>query len=196
MGLDFTCITLPLDAAPVRAIRADPALWAIADEQPPFTRPWPGEDLPQISRDLLAVVPPGTRWTPRWFSSRNHEQAEYLLDPAAYRAAQTWEQRERTPAYRAIMGVEVFATHATSGQGIRWRCSTATQLAEAADLIDALDVDGARRAYSVTDMHDQGIYKVHESGDTFDDNLRDLRSWADHCRDLSTRSLDLVITLY
>ncbi|HWS37604.1 MAG TPA: hypothetical protein VN408_33350 [Actinoplanes sp.] len=199
MGLDFTCIILPLDAAPVRAIRADPELWTIADDQPPFCGPWPGEELPEITEQLLAAVPAGTRWTPDWFESRNHQQAEYLLDPAGHRALQTYEQREQTPAYRAIMGFERFAEHATSGQGIRWRCSTAVQLAAAARLIDALDVDAVRREFSIPDMFDQGVYKARPSGDddeSFTRNLRDLRSWADHCRGLAARNLDLVITLY
>jgi hypothetical protein len=40
MGIDMESIAVPLDAAPVRAIRADPGLWAVADEQPPFGGPW------------------------------------------------------------------------------------------------------------------------------------------------------------
>lgn len=199
MGLDFTCIVLPLDSEPVRAIRADPQLWAVADGQPPFCGPWPGEELPEITQRLLSVIPEGTRWTPRWFESRNHQQAEYLLDPSGYRARRSWEERERSRAYRTIMGAEPFADHATSGQGIRWRCSTATQLAEAARLIDDLDIPAVRREYSVADMAEQGLYKVDRSEDdevSFTRNLHDLRSWAGHCRDSAVRGLDLVITLY
>ncbi|SDT36280.1 hypothetical protein [Actinoplanes derwentensis] len=161
--------------------------------------PAQAEELPEITRQLLAVVPAGTGWTPDWFESRNHQQAEYLLDPAGYRALSSWEQREQARAYQTIMGVDRFAEHATSGQGIRWRCSTAAQLAEAARLIDDLDVVAARREYSVADMLEQGVYQVHETEDdaaSFARNLRDLRSRAGHCRDLAARGLDLVITLY
>ncbi|WP_430788801.1 hypothetical protein [Actinoplanes sp. G11-F43] len=180
MGLDFTCIAVPLDAEPVRAIRADPVLWAVADGQPPFSRPWPGEELPEISRRLLAVVPGGTRWRADWFEGRNHQLAEHLLDPIG---------RDPDPAHRAIFGAERFAEHAVSGQGIGWRCSTAAQLSEAVRLIDGLDVEAARVSY-----RPDGLYKAY--GASFEQNLRDLRSWADHCRDVAARGLDLIITLY
>jgi hypothetical protein len=52
MGLDFECLTPPLEAEPVRLIRADRGLWAVAEDQPPFCGPWPGEELPEITRQL------------------------------------------------------------------------------------------------------------------------------------------------
>src|SRR4051794_8837540 len=115
VGIDLKSIAVPLNADPVRAIRADPELWASASEQPPFCRPWGDETLPDISRALLAVIPDGTGWVAH-FDDRSFHQAEYLLDPAAYRTrAPTWEQREQSTAYRIIAGAEVFAAHATSG---------------------------------------------------------------------------------
>jgi hypothetical protein len=60
MGLDFECLTVRLDNDPMRRIRADPSLWAVVEDQPPFCGPWPGAELPEITRQLLAVH----RWTP------------------------------------------------------------------------------------------------------------------------------------
>lgn len=37
LGLDWQCIALPLDAEPVRVIRADAVRWEKADLPPPFT---------------------------------------------------------------------------------------------------------------------------------------------------------------
>ncbi|GIF39033.1 DUF1877 family protein [Actinoplanes xinjiangensis] len=199
MGLDFACLTVRLDNEPMRRIRADPDLWAIVEDQPPFCGPWPGEQLPEITRQLLAVLPEGTRLTHDFFPGRNHEQAGYLLDPAAYRADRTRRQAEQTRAHRAVFGAEVFADHARSGQGVTWRCSTAAQLTDAVRLIDELDVVAARRGFSVAEMAEIGVYKVHRDEDddeSFTRNLRDLRTWADHCRTVAARGLDLMITLY
>lgn len=91
MGMDLKSIAVPLHADPVRAIRADPELWASASDQPPFCAPWGDETVPDISRALLAVIPAGTGWV-HHFGDRSFHQAEYLLDPVAYRAeARTWE---------------------------------------------------------------------------------------------------------
>ncbi|MFC4063680.1 DUF1877 family protein [Actinoplanes subglobosus] len=199
MGLDFECLAVPLDADPVRAIRASPELWAMADDQPPFSGPWPDEELPDITRRLLAVLPEGTSRNLDFFGSRNHEQAEYLLDPVASRTTQTWEQRRHLPTYQAVFGAELFAEHAASGQGIRWRCSTPDQLAAAVQLIDALDVAAVRREFSLAEMVRLGVYKVHpeeDEQDYFTRNLQDLRTWADHCRHVATQNLGLMITLF
>ncbi|BEL06776.1 hypothetical protein Q0Z83_049670 [Actinoplanes sichuanensis] len=199
MGLDFECLTVRLDNEPMRRIRADPALWAVVEDQPPFCGPWPGEELPEITRRLLAVLPEDTRRNHDFFGSRNHSQAEYLLDPVAYRTERTRQQAEQTRAHQAIFGAEVFAAHARSGQGITYRCSTAAQLTDAVRLIDELDVTVARREFSVAEMSDLAVYKVHRDEDddqSFDRNLHDLRAWADHCRTVAAEGLDLMITLY
>ncbi|MEU4164560.1 hypothetical protein [Actinoplanes sp. NPDC026670] len=199
MGLDFECLTVRLDNEPMRRIRADPELWAVAEDQPPFCGPWPGEEPPEITRQLLAVLPRDTRRNHDFFGSRNHSQAEYLLDPVAYRTERTWQDATRTRIHCAIFGAEVFAPHARSGQGITWRCSTAAQLTDAVRLIDELDVTAARREFSVVEMSDLGVYKVHREEDdeeSFQRNLRDLRSWAGHCRAVAAEGLDLMITLY
>jgi hypothetical protein len=200
MGLDFECLTVPLEAEPVRLIRADAGLWTLAEDQPPFCRPWPGEQLPEISQQLLAVLPEGTGRVHDFFPGRNHEQVEYLLDPAAFRDPQrTWEQREQSPEYRAVRGAEPFADHATSGQGVAWRCSTPAHLSEAVKLIDSLDADTVRRDFSVAEMAELGVYKVHPEEDddeNFTENLRDLRAWAEHCRAVAAQGFGLMIALF
>ncbi|MEU4779573.1 hypothetical protein [Micromonospora sp. NPDC023633] len=191
-------IALPLGADPVRAIRADPVLWELASEQPPFCRPWAGETLPDISRELLAVLPAGAGWV-HSFGDRSFEQAEYLLDPKGHRATRTWEERERSMAYRIVHGDEVFAEHATSGQGFRWRCSATAFLAAAVERIDRLDVVAVRRDFSVVEMSELGVYKVHaeeEDDQAFARVLAGLRAFADHCRTVVERKLDLIITQY
>ena len=199
MGIDFKSIAVPLDAEPVRAIRAHAGLWELASEQPPFCRPWGDEALPDISRSLLAVVPDSTGWVDH-FEDRSFDQAEYLLDPAAYRTrAQTWEQRERSMAYRIVAGAEVFADHAVSGQGFRWRCSSTHFLATAAERIDTLDVIAARREFSVAEMVDLGLYKVQRTEDddhAFARIFTHLRAFSEHCRAAAARDLGLIITRY
>ncbi|KHD75363.1 hypothetical protein MB27_23295 [Actinoplanes utahensis] len=188
-----------LDAEPVRAVRTDARLWNVAEDQPPFCGPWPGEELPDITRRLLAALPEDAKRVHDFFGGRNHQQAEYLLDPVGYRNLRDADARARTAEHRAIFGERLFAAHATSGQGIPWRCSTAAELARAARLIDDLDVAAARREYSVAEMHELGVYKVHEGEDdteSFGRNLRDLHAWADHCRSVAARGLDLMITLF
>jgi hypothetical protein len=191
-------MALPLDASPVQALRADPRLWSEAEAHPPFSRPWPAEDLPEVSQVLLAVLSPDTRWIRDHFAGRNHGQAEYLLDPAAFRHVRSWAQREQTPTYRAIFGAGAFAAHASSGQGIPWRCSTPAQLADAVRLIDGLDVAAVRREFSVAEMHDLGVYKTHggeDEDETFARDLQDLRSWAECCRSVAAQGLGMIITL-
>jgi hypothetical protein len=155
MGFDWSCIAVPLDAAPVRAIRADEELWDQALTKPPFGELWPGEEMPAISRELLAVVPPGTKWIYE-FGDRSFDQAEYLFDPVAFRAA---GDDEVTPANGIIFGAEPFAAHAKGGQGVPWRCSGGAYLKAAANTIDSLDVATVRGQFSVAEMHDLGVYQ-------------------------------------
>jgi hypothetical protein len=187
VGLDFRSIRVPLDADPVRAIRADPALRATAEDYPPFGVRFGDEVLPEISEALLAVLPAGVRWS-HHFGDRSFQQAEYLLDR---RVTRTWEERERTMAYRTVFGDERFAGS--------WRCSDPAFLAGAAERIDTLDVAAARRGFSVAEMARNGVYKV-QPGDPDDDAfarvLANLRSFADHCRDTAARELGLIITLF
>jgi hypothetical protein len=198
VGLDWKCVAVPLDAAPVRAIRTDARLWDIASEQPPFRRAWGDAPLPDISGELLAALPPGTGWV-HHFDSRSYGQAEYLLDPGAYRSTRTWAQRERTTAFRIIRGDEPFAAHAVSGQGVSWRCSGRAFLADAVARVDGLDVEVARRGFSVAEMVDLGVYKAQPGepdGDAFDRTLGELRAFAEYCRAVVARELDLVVSLW
>ncbi|WP_143133765.1 DUF1877 family protein [Actinoplanes philippinensis] len=193
------CIALPLESGPVRALRADPALQRLAEDQPPFTRRWPDEVLPRISEQLLAVVPDDTKWSLDFFESRNFDQAEYLLDPIATRTIKSWPQRERMATYRAIFGAQRFALYTSDGCVTPWRCSSPAELTAAARLIDELDVAAVRREFSVADMLELGLYKVHPEDDdteSFTRALGDLRAWADHCRGVAARDLGLVIDLF
>ncbi|WP_212991657.1 hypothetical protein [Actinoplanes auranticolor] len=161
---------------------------------PPFGARRGGEALPAISRELLAVVPAGTGWVDH-FDGRCFQQAEYLLDPVAYRTqAQTWRERERTVAYRIVTGDVVFADHARTGQGFPWRCSTSAFLVAAVQRIDSLDVDAVRQEFSVAEMHALGLYKVHAGEDdnkAFARLLTELREFAEHCRTVAAKDLDL-----
>jgi len=198
MGLDWQCIAVPLDAEPVRVIRADAVRWEEADLHPPFTEAESGGSLPEISRALLAALPAGAGWIAH-FGSRSYEQAEYLLDPAAFRVIRGWEDRERSLPYRIIQGDTVFAPHAQGGQGPLWRCSTKSFIADAVQHIDALDVAAVRAQFTVAEMVDLGVYKVHPSerdDDTFAGVLADLRAFADTCRQAVASELDLIITLW
>jgi hypothetical protein len=198
MGLDWECIALPLTADPVRAIRADPGLWEAASTRPPFFDEPEDGPLPQISLDLLAALPDGADWICH-FGSRSFHQAEYLLDPASHRQIQTWEEREETLPYRIIHGDETFAEHAQGGQGPLWRCSTTEFLTDAVRYIDNLDPAVVRQQFSVTEMADLGVYKIHrnESDDhAFNRILGDLRGYADICRNTVAQDLDLIISLW
>lgn len=188
---------MPLHAVAVRAIRADPALWELAIEQPPFCGPWGDEPLPEISQALLAVIPDG--WVGH-FPDRSFHQAEYLLDPVAYRTrVRTWAERERSMAFRMVAGAEPFARHAAAGVELRWRCSPAAFLATAVHRIDTLEVAAVRREFSVAEMHSHGLYKVHpdeDDEDAFTRVLAQLRAFAEHCRRVAARQLDLIIALH
>lgn len=129
-------------------------------------------------------MPGGTGWVEH-FGDRSFHQAEYLLDPAAYREIRSWQQRERSIAYRIVNGDEVFAEHARTGQGFVWRCSTAAFLAEAVARIDGLDVAAARREFTDAEMDELGIYKADPDEDAFDRVLGQLRAFAEHCRDVA-----------
>jgi hypothetical protein len=199
VGIDLRSIAVPLRAEPIRAIRADAALWEQASTSPPFSRRLGDETLPDISRDLLAVMPADTGWVDH-FDGRCFQQAEYLLDPLAYRTqARTWHERERTVAYRIVTGDDVFADHARTGQGFPWRCSTSAFLVAAVQRLDSLDVDAVRQEFSVAEMDASGLYKVHADEDddeAFARVLTQLREFAEHCRAVATKELGLIITLY
>jgi hypothetical protein len=199
VGVDLRSIAVPLQAEPIRAIRADAALWEQASTWPPFSARRGGETLPEISRNLLEVVPAGTGWVDH-FDGRCFQQAEYLLNPVAYRTqARTWRERERTVAYRIVTGDDVFADHARTGQGFPWRCSTTAFLVAAVQRIDSLDVDTVRQQFSVAEMDALGLYKVHageEDNKAFARVLTQLRKFAEHCRTVAAGDLDLIITLY
>ena len=189
---------MPLDAGPVQIIRADSSLWEMADGYPPFGSLRDGEVLPDISGAILAVVGFGAGWVEH-FGDRSFQQAEYLLDPLAYRASRTWEQRELTMAYRIVHGDEPFATHARSGQGMPWRCSSAAFLAAAVQRIDSLDVAAVRREFSIAEMARLGVYKVHPEDDderAFDRVLTRLYEFGEYCRGVVAKNLDLIITLW
>ena len=191
-------IAVPLDADAWRAIRADAELWAIAAQHPPFVRARSAAPLPEISAALCATAEPGARWAEH-FADRSFDQAEYLLDPSAYRSASSWEEREREVAHRVIQGDEVFARHASSGQGLAWRCSTFAFLVTAVEEIDTLPVDARRREFSVAEMVHLGVYKAHAGeGDDqcFARVLAALRAFRDHCRDVIAHGLDLLIEVY
>jgi hypothetical protein len=101
--------------------------------------------------------------------------------------------------YRIVWGDERFAEHATSGQGISWRCSTAAFLDNAATTIDALDTVAARQAFSIAEMFELGVYKVRPSDndeEAFDRVLENLRSLARHYHQIARRGLDLIIEIW
>jgi hypothetical protein len=199
MGLDLSSIPVRLASAPMRRIRTDAQAWRLAHEHPPFAdHPMYGPH-PEISYELLAELPSGLRhdWS-HHFAGRTHQQAEYLPDPVGHHSITSWTMRERSLPYRIIYGDQVFADHAHAGQDHPWRCSTAAFLTEAVARIDAIDQAAARRVFSVADMYTTGIYKVHASGkddDTFEQVMNDLRQFADHCREIATMGLDLIMTI-
>jgi hypothetical protein len=102
-------------------------------------------------------------------------------------------------AYRIVHGDEPFAAHATSGQGMLWRCSSAAFLAAAVQRIDSLDVAAVRREFSIAEMARLGVYKVHTEDDderAFDRVLTHLYKFGEHCRGVVAKNLDLIITLW
>jgi hypothetical protein len=194
VGLDLWSCPVRLESVPMRLIRSDARVWEVAVDHAPFCD-LPAGSLPEISRQLQAEFPDGLHRT--WnFPGRSYGQAEYLLDPAGYRMRTSWPERERSLPYRIIEGAEVFAVHATGGQGIPWRCSTMAFLAEAVMTIDALDPVAARREFSVADMVALGVYKVRPSDndeEVFARVLDGLRRLAAHYRGIVDRGLDLIV---
>ncbi|MCY1143995.1 DUF1877 family protein [Actinoplanes sp. Pm04-4] len=198
MGLDMSCLIVPLDAEPVRAIRADMALFSTAEEYPPFGPRFGDEVLPDISYQLLEVVSAQCRWT-EVLGGRSFAKAEYLLNPASYRAIHTWEKRERSPAYRMTRGDEPFAREGVTLERCSWRCSRSASLKRTAHTIDALDVAAVRREFSVADMCEQGVYKADHPDEDDEENFTEilgyLRDFANLCHQVSGQGLDLVFRL-
>ncbi|MEU4538150.1 DUF1877 family protein [Streptosporangium sp. NPDC023825] len=175
----------------MRLIQADPeqrelaSLWLFS---PPDDKP-----LSDLDRRLLATLPEEFRTTGP-FPDRSYEQAEYLLDPADYRKVNSWPERERSLPYRIIQGDRRFADH--EDLEAPWRCSTTSFLAEAAATIDALDVAAVRQEFSVVEMRNLGVYKVHEiepDDEVFDRVLDRLRLLAHYYHQLVALDLDLII---
>ena len=197
MGLDLWAVPVRLDTAPLRAMRAGADAWEEAADHPPFASSW-GEPAPPISREILERIPDGFAGAVLPLPSRSHDQAEYFLDPVAYRTHTSWEERERSLPHRIIRGDREFAEHATSGIGVPWRCSTSAFLAEAAALIDAIDPVAIRQEFSVAEMVDLGVYKTRpdmDDDETFVHVLADLRELARYHHRLVDHGLDLVLTL-
>ncbi|WP_250002130.1 DUF1877 family protein [Actinoplanes sp. M2I2] len=199
MGLDYGSFILALDADSVRAIRADVELWSAVEDYPPFGPQLGDETFPAFSYRLLDEVPIGDGWIEH-FGDRSFRQAEYLLDPVTYLETTSWEQRERTTAYQMIFGQEPFAHEGMQPGRCNWRCSRSAWLATTAQRIDTLGVAAARRNFSVAQMLDQGVYKVHPEDVGHDDErfaqiLANLREFAEHCRRVADQGLDLVIKL-
>ncbi|GAA3835404.1 hypothetical protein GCM10022226_66210 [Sphaerisporangium flaviroseum] len=196
MGLDLSASPVRLNSPAVRLIQVDAQAWEFASLHPPFTSPSPyDEPLPDVSRELLATLPEGFGIA-RPYPDRSYGQAEYLLDPAGYRALTGWPERERSLPYRIIEGDRPFADHATGGQGVPWRCSTASFLAEAAATIDAIDVAAARQEFFVADMWALGVYKVSQTerdDEAFKRVLNNLRQLARYYHRLVEHGLDLII---
>jgi hypothetical protein len=193
VSFDLRSIAVPLDSPPIRRMRADEQAWQEASERPPFVSQDWGEPLPEISRELMDIVP--RRWT--WsFPDRSHSQAEYLLDPAGSRALASWAERERSRPFRIIEGDEPFADHARGAQGVPWRCSRASFLIEAADVIQTLDAAMARREFSVAEMDSSGVYKTRPDEDddeAFERLSGHLGRLARYYRDVAGRGLDLIV---
>jgi hypothetical protein len=188
-----------LDSAPVRAMRESADAFNEAVMGPPFFPSVHTEPLPAINRELLELLPDGLRESFEPFVGRSHDQAEYLIDPAARRRVRNWIERERSLPHRIIFGDRPFAPHATSGQGISWRCSTSVFLAEAATRIDAIDAAAVRREFSVAEMLELGLYKVHPQDDddeSFTTTLAELRRLGDYYHRLAEAEVDLVAFLY
>jgi hypothetical protein len=179
-------------------MRENVVVWEEAVQHPPFASTWPGEPVPAISRQIVQSLPTGFEsWWP--FPGRTHGKAEYLIDPVGYRRLRSWEERERSLPFRAVRGDQPFAEHAMSGQGVTWRCSTSAFPSEAAALIDAIDVDAVRSAFSVAEMDHLGVYKADaraaDDDAEFTRVLADLRELSRRYHQLVGARLDLVVTL-
>lgn len=121
-----------------------------------------------------------------------------LLDPVGFRRSSSYEERERTLEHRVVRGDQRFAEHATSGQGVHWRCSHAGFLVRAVARIDAIDVAAVRAEFSVAEMDELGVYKVH-AGEDDDEKfavvLADLRGLARWYHQLVGAGLDAMVIL-
>jgi hypothetical protein len=199
MGLDVKMVPVRLDSAPMRAIRESAELWAQAELEPPFgsgggTR----EPVPAISGEITALIPEGFGSYDA-FPGRTWMQAEYLLDPVDFRRPGRYDGDERPLPYRIVHGDQRFAEHAIAGQGAPWRCSHSDFLAVAAARIDAIDVAAVRAEYSVAEMYEMGVYKVHEGEDddeNFAEVLADLRGLARWYRRLVGEGLDAIVIVW
>ena len=192
MGLDLWFYPVWLDSPSIRMIRTDAAAWETAVGGP-FC-PSPRGAVPDMSLRLQAELPCEVyMWN---YPDRSYGQAEYLLDPAGYRTLVSWQERERSLPYRIIEGEQRFAAHAVGGQGVAWRCSTAAFLAEAVAVIDGLDPAAVSREFSVAEMDELGVYKVHPSendDEVFARVLQRLRQLGRYCRELTARGVDLIV---
>jgi hypothetical protein len=200
MGIDLWSVPVLLDSEPVQAIRRDAAAWETASWRPPFGSDIDfGEPLPGINQAMLANRPSGldTLKGPWHSGARDYEQAEYALDPVAYRQLDGYKERERSLPYRIIHGDRHFADHAVSTQGMRWRCSARAFLIEAADAIEALDEVAIRREFSIKEMV-RGVYKTRPDDDedeTFARAMHNLRWLARYYRDVAAHDYDLIVIM-
>lgn len=199
MGFSLESVPVRLDSAPMRALRAaDAEAVDEASLHPPFCeRHYFGDPTPAANRELLALLPEGFD-RPWRFPGRTHQQAEYLIDPVGHGRIRSREERERSLPYRIIHGDEPFAEHARGTQGVAWRCSTSKFLADAAARIDAIDVEAARRDFSIADMVERAVYKVGPTEDdeeTFTWVLAHLRALARWYHRVADAGVDLIVIL-
>jgi hypothetical protein len=199
VGLDLSMTPVRLDSTAMRVMSESAEVFEEAQVHPPFrSSRFRDEPLPAVNRRLLALLPEDLDTPIDPFPRRSHGQAEYLLDPAGHRRIDSWRTRERRLPYRIVHGDRAMAEHMRAGQGIHWRCSTASFLAEAAARIDQLDVDAVRREFSVADMVEQGVYKVHPDEDddeSFAATLAELRRLGEYYHRLVDLGLDVVVVL-
>ncbi|WP_345390668.1 hypothetical protein [Nonomuraea salmonea] len=210
--MDLRSVPVRLNSEPVRAMRRDAEVWETASWQPPFHSDSDsdsdagsgsdgiGEPLSETNQAMLADRPSAldTLDGPWCSGARDYEQAEYALDPAAYRQWDDYEERERSLPYRIIHGDRHFADHAVSGQGMLWRCSARAFLIEAADTIEALDETSIRREFSIREMA-PGVYKTRSDDDedeTFARAMNNLRWLARYYRDVAAHGYDLIVISY
>lgn len=145
-------------------------------------------------REFRHALPDGVEWF-RPFPDGSHEVAEFLLDPAGYRAAASWEQRERSMPFRIVQG-DRYAGEARGGQGVRWRCSDAEFLARAVLTIDALDPTALRQEFSLAELVERGVDGVHETDDemqTCERAMSQLHGLARFYARLADEKLDVLI---
>ncbi|WP_165494955.1 DUF1877 family protein [Actinomadura roseirufa] len=201
MGIDLRSVPVLLDSEPLQAIRSDAAVWENASWRPPFgSGSGFGEPMPEVNKAMLADRPRSfDTFKGPWHSgSRSYGQAEYALDPAAYRQLNGYEERERSLPYRIVHGDRRFADHALATQGIPWRCSTRTFLLEAADVIEARDEAAIRREFSVKEMAERGVYKTRPDDDedeVFAHAMDNLQRLAHYYRDIADHDYDLIVIM-